>query len=701
MAKLSSLHSTILRKKEILEQARITLKQEFIGIDKVIDEVIDSVSSWFLFPDLQTKPVVINLWGLTGVGKSSLVRRVAELIDFKEKYFSFDLGVNKTESGSLKYKFRGIFKNDNGIPVIIAFDEFQLARSKDEEGKELDNTAWRLVWELIDSGKFQWLDYDHRIENLHHLYHTLMYWEAQGIEVQNGLVLSRKKEFIEDMDDKSQYRERFRNGCRTIDYKRVLFVPKSSYSSICDFSGGQLSGAFEVSKRLMEMDAIETIEFLKEILKNALSPKIVDCSKGLIFILGNIDEAYTMSDDFNPDISADEFHEISLKINLPDIKKALRKRFRSEQIARLGNLHIIYPAFNSDSFRKIIQLELATITQRILHSHKMKLEFDESICELIYKEGVYPTQGTRPIFTTIHYIVNTKLGKLFSELIIHKLVPEKIIFKANEEQVILELIKKGKVIHIISEKQVLNLERLRKNRKDDVQSITAVHESGHAVIEMVLMKSIPEVMYSVTADADSHGFVYIKRKWKYIAKNELIPRLAVFLGGIAAERMVFGDARITVGGREDIQQATEFITTMLKDYGMGNVPAFYRARHFQNAHTIHEDTLEVNSVAEKMIQDAVILAEKTLSENKELHLRLSDFLADNRFMSKEQIKEMLVKYGTQQVNAQIIEDGDFLFYRKHLKKQVEELQSRNIGSGIKNIANIPVTLNREENGIEN
>lgn len=87
------------------------------------------INSWFLFPEMQDRPVIINLWGLTGIGKTSLIKRLVELLNFSEHYFRFDLG------------------------------EFQLARTINEEQEEIDRASIRSIWDLLDSGKFAIVDF--------------------------------------------------------------------------------------------------------------------------------------------------------------------------------------------------------------------------------------------------------------------------------------------------------------------------------------------------------------------------------------------------------------------------------------------------------------------------------------------------------------------------------------------------------------
>ncbi|HQG27732.1 MAG TPA: hypothetical protein PLY73_04195, partial [Candidatus Ozemobacteraceae bacterium] len=112
----------IARRREMLETARQTLHAEFIGVADTIDVIIRDISPWFLFPDLLSRPTVINLWGMTGVGKTSLVNRLVELIGFQRQYFRFDLG-DKSSSLSFHDSYATLAGRSEELPMIVAFDE--------------------------------------------------------------------------------------------------------------------------------------------------------------------------------------------------------------------------------------------------------------------------------------------------------------------------------------------------------------------------------------------------------------------------------------------------------------------------------------------------------------------------------------------------------------------------------------------------
>ena len=85
MASNETLRAQIGARSERLRQIGAELKTELFGIDEVIDRVIDAVRAWYVLPDIITRPVIVNLWGLTGTGKTQLTRSLAKKLGFYDR----------------------------------------------------------------------------------------------------------------------------------------------------------------------------------------------------------------------------------------------------------------------------------------------------------------------------------------------------------------------------------------------------------------------------------------------------------------------------------------------------------------------------------------------------------------------------------------------------------------------------------------
>ncbi len=649
-----------LEKQSVLESARNVLKQEFIGIDEIIDEIINNVSSWYFLPDLQEKPVVINLWGLTGVGKTSLVNRLVELIDFNDSYYRFDLG-EKEGGFSFRDSLDDLCVNKDTSPVIIALDEIQHSRTVSGPFRqEIENDKNRMIWELIDSGRIQYVEWKRGLWSFEGMIYKLLHLMNAGVEVNKGIVVNNSELFCKEMKI-------------SIDNEAsVPFVPEDEYETIIDFAGSQL-GLFlkkDVENLLHTFSANDTILFLNKVLKIGKRPSVKNFTKALIFVLGNIDEAYVMSDNFSPDIDADEFNKLSKRITVPTIKKALQNRFRNEQIARLGNIHIIYPALDKLSYQKIIKNELTKYASNLANKFAIDVHFDQSVHELIYDEGVYPTQGVRPIFTSIHQVLKSKISLFYSEIFLRSLDIDLLSFSVRSKKLAADY-RKGNVTVFKTETDItLSLDAVRQNKSDDLQAISAVHESGHTVLSIVLLKTLPEVVYSITTDSYSQGFMYSSFAWKYIARKELIPRVAMMLGGYVAEELIFGKENLTSGASSDIEKATEFLSSMYKNNGMGqNTPLKYGIPIHEEVDSYHHFS-DVEEEIRTTVEEAKSLAEITLKNERNLLLSLSDFLSDNRMLRKNDIKRLAENHLSRSID--FIEDGGYLFYREHLKRKVQK-----------------------------
>lgn len=659
IANTKKVKKAFLEKQNILENAREILKTEFIGINKIIDEVIDNVSSWFFLSDIQEKPVVINLWGLTGVGKTSLVNRLVELIDFEDSFYRFDLG-EKEGSFSFRDSLDDLCENNDTSPVIIALDEIQHSRTVTGPFRqEVDNDKNRMIWELVDSGKIQYVEWKLGLWSFEETIDKLINLIKAGVKVRNGLVVRNTELYCKEMN--IVYNEE----------EKVLFVPENEYDTILQLSGEYLDLHLlqDVEKLLLSYSADDTIIFLNKVLKIGKRPSVKNFTKALIFVLGNLDEAYTMSDNFSADIDADEFNKLSKQITVPQIKKALQSRFRNEQIARLGNIHIIYPALDKKSYKKIIQNELDKFALSLSEKFNIKIELNQSVNEIIYSEGVYPTQGVRPIFTSIHQVLKSKISLFLTDIFLNSIDTDTLYFSVDSNILRCTYLKNERQVYEKQVEIITTLEDVRKNKKDDMQAITAVHESGHTVLSVVLLKTIPDVVYSITSDAENQGFVYSNLAWKYISRKELIPRVAMILGGYVAEELIFGKENLTTGASGDIEKATEFLSNMFKSSGMGSLPISYSIPIKENNEAYHNYEGVENEI-KKAIEDAKQLAELTLRNEKTLLLELSNYLSDNRMLRKEDIRKFVNNRIIE--NVDFIENGEHLFYRKHLKKQIQK-----------------------------
>ncbi len=666
------------KKRKLLDNAILQLKEEFIGIDPVIDQITTAITSWYFFPEMQERPIIINLWGLTGIGKTSLIKRLATLIGYSEHYFRFDLGECTSNYFDIQDTFKDIYENCDGEPVIIGLDEFQLARTINEDQEEIDRASIRAVWDLLDSGKFDVVNFEYNISWFHKLIKKLDLAIYKGVEVQKGIITKHVDIYWDIINPRDKPDEDSNDA--------VPFISDDELETIFNLTDHLFLIKSEIREKLNEMDGEESIDYMIYLYKESIKPKTVDCTKALIFVMGNLDEVYTMSRNFNPDMSANEFHRQSKEITITEVKQALLNRFRSEQIARLGNNHIIYPAFDEGSFYEIIRLELEKIEKKVADIYGLKMTFSEEVKRLIYEEGVYPTQGTRPVFTTVHQIVNTRLGKILNEIYLTGVSADTISFSVNSPESMkdhvalqIDFYKEGVSVHCMIDQQPLILGKLRQEKRNDEQAIVAVHESGHAILSTLLMKTIPDMVFSVMADSKSDGFVLSRPEWNYISKKEVINRLAVLLGGLVAERIIFGEENVTIGSSSDLNKATQLATYVFYVCGMGDVKAAFGNEHMNNAAPTvifdnNSDT--VNRDAKVLLMKAEQLAEQTLKKQKKLLIMMADYLSDKRTINKEQVRNFVRQYAVDFNMKEIIEDAEHLFYRSHLKELAKEYETK-------------------------
>jgi cell division protease FtsH len=363
----------------------------------------------------------------------------------------------------------------------------------------------------------------------------------------------------------------------------------------------------------------------------------VDYTKSLIFISGNLDEAYEFAKKTNEvDVDADIFNKLSMKINILDIKKALVARFKPEQIARFGNMQIIYPTLSKSSYETIIQRKVQEVIDNVKMRCNITIDIDKSIHSLIYENGVFPTQGTRPVFSTISEILESPLPPFLLNA-----------FSKNSKRINISY-EKGNIKAEINGAIIKypyrgTIDKLRNERNKNLDSrvLNAVHEAGHAVVYAALFHSPPPQISSRPASTEINGFVWIH---EICGSKEMIEnKICAIVAGGSAEKIVFGKQNATWGAQDDLHEATKLAGSMVKRYGMDEFSSFIM--HPQRSDIVNTDLNSANSIIESIMVKFISKAEDILKERKSLFNDTVDFLLEHKELSPEDFKKMCAKRG--------------------------------------------------------
>ena len=682
----------IKKKNKVIDNAILVLKKEFVGIDKQIDEIMDNVRTWYIYPQLQSRPLVVNLFGMSGIGKTSLVKRISELLDIEKDYVYFNFAsINESSSWEIENQIEEELSNEKSNRMFV-YDEFQYAATiNPKTGEERDNkSGLKPFWELLDSGLL------HKRSDFWNVRTPLKILEymtkiniKNKMEIKNGVWINVQEclegfkpydiqKFAEVFSfeyDVNKIRKETNNTIKSLgveeesQYKPIAESKKESLMpffikeyylekiiDLYDTTSGKISDKLEIYHSLENMNCDEIIDFISNVYENARKGYDLKFNDSIIFVIGNLDEAYEMSFNVNPDMSPDQFRKITEKITIVDIKDALKRRFRNEQIARLGNIHVIYPSFSEQNFKDIIELSLNSYKKEAYKLSGYELLFDDTIKKIIYDEGVYPTHGTRPIFSTVHEIVKSKFPEIIRYIcendIKDKTAKIEYTFNTQTEGVVVYCYDEdGNKTGNIEFKIKLRLKKLRDSDKDDEeQALCALHESGHFVMYTKLFNKLPERLVSKTTDINAGGFLMedIDEAKKKISKKDMLSEIKVLLGGYVAEKVIFGE-EMTSGASNDLVRATMLASKLVRRFGMGNEISvstwtdapddnFGFLINENNQNHINQEIKEILKMAEEDVRHTLMTEEwkKMLKES-------ALYLCENSAMPKDKMKEIYDK----------------------------------------------------------
>jgi cell division protease FtsH len=199
--------------------------------------------------------------------------------------------------------------------------------------------------------------------------------------------------------------------------------------------------------------------------------------------------------------------------------------------------------------------------------------------------------------------------------------------------------------------------RFGKERKsmqlDDAEKkTTAYHESGHAVVALVVKNADRIEKVTIIPRGLSLGATYFVPKQNRVSywRKELLDQLAVLMGGRVAEELFIGD--VCSGAQMDIAQATKLARAMVCEWGMTDALGMvaYDERTDQNQYLMPgasersyspETSKKIDEEVKKLIDEAYLLATSILKKHEKEVQLMADMLMEFETLDKADLDHMM------------------------------------------------------------
>lgn len=207
-------------------------------------------------------------------------------------------------------------------------------------------------------------------------------------------------------------------------------------------------------------------------------------------------------------------------------------------------------------------------------------------------------------------------------------------------------------IEAARDKVLLGLERESLILTDREMEMLAYHEAGHAVVAAVLPQADPIHKVTIVPRGRAMGVTQqLPERDRYIYPREyMLDRLAVMMGGRAAEELVF--ETYTSGAENDLKQATRLARKMVLDWGMsprlghvalgGRRDQVFLGEEIAQRREYSETTARlVDEEIKEILDEAFQRAKGTLEEHRDAMDRLVDALLEKEEIPGPEVLRLL------------------------------------------------------------
>ena len=204
------------------------------------------------------------------------------------------------------------------------------------------------------------------------------------------------------------------------------------------------------------------------------------------------------------------------------------------------------------------------------------------------------------------------------------------------------------------DKVMMGAERKNSAMTQQEKELTAYHEAGHAILALNVPSADPVHKATIIPRGRALGMVMqLPEGDRYsMSYKWMVSRLAIMMGGRAAEELKFGKENITSGASSDIEQATKLARAMVTQWGFSdklgqvaygeNQQEVFLGHSVAQSKNVSEATAQtIDAEVRDLIDEAYHSAINILKKKKKDWEALSQGLLEYETLSGEEITDLL------------------------------------------------------------
>jgi cell division protease FtsH len=197
----------------------------------------------------------------------------------------------------------------------------------------------------------------------------------------------------------------------------------------------------------------------------------------------------------------------------------------------------------------------------------------------------------------------------------------------------------------------MGLERRSRVLSPRERERVAYHELGHALVALACPHADPVYRVSIVPRGVAAIGVtqQVPAEDRYlITQPELEDRLAVLMGGRAAEQLIYGE--LSTGAQNDLQQATALARRMVEEFGMSEAvgpvalrrPGLFLQVEVGRSEQVSERTVEdADAAVRALLEQAQTRAERVLTERRSDLDRVAVLLLEHETLEGDELRSAL------------------------------------------------------------